>query len=1082
MLEMVFAKILQMSLIGCYSTLIVLLVRFLLIKLGCERKYIYYLWLAVFLNLCIPVSVSGIFSLIPKQMAEFSLEAPVSDVQEAEEMTGIHAFSPEEILGADKEKTGEGAEQTSKEISKSKAKEEQQQAEERTDWPGHLTWREMQERAVRIGGVVWLAGLLGFLLCNVITAAVFGIKLSGKKRIKWKEEERIAEVEGLASPFVWGLFRPVIYLPVHMEKQEKKYIVAHEKCHRRRKDHLVKLFIFGVTILHWFNPVAWLAYSLCCRDMEISCDEEVLAGTRTNIRKAYAESLLKYAARQNGYLMMPPTFGEPSVKSRIRNVLRYRKKSVILSVLAAVCVLAVALGLLVRPADKKAQTSEQPDLSEELPAPEESTEEPKTEETAEVVNNGGELIQVAGELYYVAGQKLYSDGQKLYASLMGEDGSWAVYIYELDGSGFIKYMDGRIVGWSEEWNIPYVLTTAQDTSLGTPGAPGLYLLGELEPTAVAYTTDDFLGVDEQYAYFSRTEAEGIYLDCYWAGDGTIEKNILGKALPVQMITDFHAKGDYLLFAAGEVQGSAGYFYGDFYSYNRTPGRLYQEHLTDASTFAAADGFIYYNQYSNQGGGSDGIFRASYDFTGEEPLGENLTFCTFDESTGTILAEKQLETPGIQNLVRINPDGSEEQTLLDMEKLLGASQDEQGDQSLGMYLDWEMEEGDKIHFSEINLLGDTISVKAEQWGYREEMNTGWRDSLIRSVYLQLYTDGSGCWTWDPEQLQKDRDLGKKLSNPVASQPCDPEEAGWNLEEVEDGRNLALLSSVPEPGTEADTYWLGETESFTLYGKGDYESMLLESNGQYAEIQYPYTSNYMIPLDLLEADYDGDGAEELSIKFNIKHGTGIYIDTFLMADMEDDGLYVYQLTEEDLLAQLSKHLTFERTEGEGLQARVDGEPAGPAMPDDPERGICDHVSVGNQVHFYCQGIDASYVDASLEFWYADSAVADFNGYAIRASITYEGSGRFVLEDFKGINEDFEEQVRALVTEEYMKTDLYTEGKVYMGKLHYADADLDGGRIEVTVPVTCGSKDSYDYANATMAHGSETEYELLDIFWEK
>lgn len=104
------------------------------------------------------------------------------------------------------------------------------------------------------------------------------------------------------------------------------------------------------------------------------------------------------------------------------------------------------------------------------------------------------------------------------------------------------------------------------------------------------------------------------------------------------------------------------------------------------------------------------------------------------------------------------------------------------------------------------------------------------------------------------------------------------------------------------------------------------MLLEYNGNYAEIQYPYTSNYMTPLNLLETDLDGDSIEELAIKFNIKHGTGVSIDTFLLADTGKDGeLYVYQFLEEGFTAQLAEHLSYEKTE-KGIQALVDGKPAG------------------------------------------------------------------------------------------------------------------------------------------------------------
>ena len=161
-------------------------------------------------------------------------------------------------------------------------------------------------------------------------------------------------LEGLPGPFLWGVFRPVICLPAGLEEKERRYILEHEECHRKRRDPLVKCLILLVVSFHWFNPAAWIACVLCSRDMEIACDEVVLAaaGMTGRERKAYAASLLKYAARQNRYFFAPPAFGEPPVKSRIKNILRYRKRpGPWFSVAAAVLVLAAAAGLVLRPGE-----------------------------------------------------------------------------------------------------------------------------------------------------------------------------------------------------------------------------------------------------------------------------------------------------------------------------------------------------------------------------------------------------------------------------------------------------------------------------------------------------------------------------------------------------------------------------------------------------------------------------------------------------------------------------------------------------------------------------------------------------------
>lgn len=764
-----FGKVCHMSLLGCYCTVIVLLARRFLLFLGCGRKYAYYLWMVVFANLCIPFSVSGIFSLIPGQIVMLSEEAELSAGADLQE---VHVYSAEEMspaAGTDtissaplSEETGDG----------SPAKRTNE--EEGADRTGRNLWEMVWKNRITIwnlAGCIWLLGLSALFLYHVSAAVRFDRKLKKMTGEVPEKEKGIVRVKGLPSPFLWGLLHPVIYLPAGMEEPERSYILAHETYHRKRRDHLIRPLIFGITLIHWFNPLVWLAYDLCCKDMEISCDEAVLSGSRKNIRKYYAESLLKYAARQNGYSFRPLTFGEPSVKSRIRNVLHYRKKSAFFSCLAVVFVLAVTLGLLFRPAGGEQEA----DISE-LSGPETDGEVSGDQEqqpgTLAVVNNGGEVIRVNGELYYIDGQPLYSDGQKLYTSRVNEDGAWAFYTYELDGSGYEKLLDGKVVGWEPEQNCPYIWTAVGDTSVGTPGAPGLYLWKNGEPLAVAYTTDQFLGVDGEYGYFARKEDDGVYVNRYRAGDGQITERFIGTAIETEMITEFYAERDYLLFAAGNFSGSMGNFEGDFFSYNQVPGRLFHEHLTESGAFTAADGYLYYQKYEYPGDGTNDLYRVSYDLTGEELVGKGLTFRAYDASTETILAEKESGEQGISNLVRISPDGSGEQLLLDMTKVLESSLDDGNG-----HLDWTLADGDKIQFSEINLLGDLISVKAEQWGYREEADAGWRDSLIASAYIQIRADGSTYGFWSPETLWQDQERSAQLQSAVVGEPCEPEVASY-----------------------------------------------------------------------------------------------------------------------------------------------------------------------------------------------------------------------------------------------------------------------------------------------------------------
>ena len=344
MLGELFRKVLDMSLIGCYSILIVMAVRLLLIKF--ERKFTYYLWFVVFLNLCIPLSFQGFFSLIPSFVAEFSVSDAIEDVlgsraqvePDAAAIPTVSDITVDIDNNYNFEQGNPGG----------------------VYYPSRALVEETTSLTIKIASGVWLAGIAVILTWSLISMLRLKNKISKDNWIRFNRKQRIAEVTEIDTPFLWGILKPTIYLPTDLEPEEMRYIVAHEQYHKKRKDYLIKIAVFFVVAIHWFNPLVWAAYMLFCRDMEISCDEAVLIEFKENIRKRYAGSLLKYAARQSGFVLSPITFGEPAIKTRIKNVLRFRKRGIVVSVLTVICVVCVAAGLVLRPLAEERMPQEKP--------------------------------------------------------------------------------------------------------------------------------------------------------------------------------------------------------------------------------------------------------------------------------------------------------------------------------------------------------------------------------------------------------------------------------------------------------------------------------------------------------------------------------------------------------------------------------------------------------------------------------------------------------------------------------------------------------------------------------------------------
>mgnify|MGYP000667719375 CR=1 FL=1 len=134
------------------------------------------------------------------------------------------------------------------------------------------------------------------------------------------------ECEGLDTAFVLGFLKPKIYIPAGVSENTRQQILAHERTHLDKGDHWIKLIGFLALVLHWFNPLVWIAYILLCKDIEMACDERVVRFMEVEERKSYSAALLSCSSRQFHFAASPVAFGEVNVKKRILSVLNYKKR------------------------------------------------------------------------------------------------------------------------------------------------------------------------------------------------------------------------------------------------------------------------------------------------------------------------------------------------------------------------------------------------------------------------------------------------------------------------------------------------------------------------------------------------------------------------------------------------------------------------------------------------------------------------------------------------------------------------------------------------------------------------------------
>lgn len=196
---------------------------------------------------------------------------------------------------------------------------------------------------------IWLTGVG----CMALYMALSLLRMRWRLRAAPRIQDNVYRCTDWSTPFVLGVLAPRIYVPETVSEQDFPQVLAHERCHIRRWDHVWKPLAFLLLAVNWFNPVLWAAYVLLGRDMESACDEMVLKNATPSQRAAYSRALVACAAQPKMAAVCPLAFGEVAVKERVKNVLNYKKPALWAVILLVVAAAIIGVCLLTKPAEDK---------------------------------------------------------------------------------------------------------------------------------------------------------------------------------------------------------------------------------------------------------------------------------------------------------------------------------------------------------------------------------------------------------------------------------------------------------------------------------------------------------------------------------------------------------------------------------------------------------------------------------------------------------------------------------------------------------------------------------------------------------
>ncbi|WP_294190448.1 M56 family metallopeptidase [uncultured Sphingomonas sp.] len=148
--------------------------------------------------------------------------------------------------------------------------------------------------------LLWGAGALAILTVQLVQYVRFRASvLRGAAAIARVGSVEVVESAGASGPLAFGLIRRIVAFPrdfaERYDADERELALAHEIGHHRRGDLWANWVALGMLALHWFNPIAWIAFRAFRADQEMANDAGVLARAGAAQRHAYGCAIVKAA-------------------------------------------------------------------------------------------------------------------------------------------------------------------------------------------------------------------------------------------------------------------------------------------------------------------------------------------------------------------------------------------------------------------------------------------------------------------------------------------------------------------------------------------------------------------------------------------------------------------------------------------------------------------------------------------------------------------------------------------------------------------------------------------------------------------
>lgn len=173
------------------------------------------------------------------------------------------------------------------------------------------------------------------------------------KELNIKHPIHLVTCKQVNSPILIGFTKPCIVLPAkEFTLEEYNYILKHELIHYKHHDLFYKLILLFASAIHWFNPLVHHMVNTANHDIELYCDEKLVAKNSLSYREKYSNMLLRIMtdSMKNDNILLSTGFRSKNkqLKNRFFQIMNSKPtKKGTCFIISLICVIILAGNLIV---------------------------------------------------------------------------------------------------------------------------------------------------------------------------------------------------------------------------------------------------------------------------------------------------------------------------------------------------------------------------------------------------------------------------------------------------------------------------------------------------------------------------------------------------------------------------------------------------------------------------------------------------------------------------------------------------------------------------------------------------------------